>query len=364
MLPSRVRSTIWLLGLLVPALLIAGCGGGGESHSAWTIQEDALTLSETLRAGDDEPYFFGEIADVSARRDGRIYVADQGAAHVKVLAPDGTLQDTIGHAGDQGPGALRRPSEVTFGRGDSLYVFDGYYSRLSVFAPTHTFAYRLPLRIQPEGKVPFLLPSNVLPRLDKPGFMASYGAPPLPDGGAPSGNAVRGIAADGTAGDTLFTVPDPQMHIERRNRSLTMYSIPYARTPTVTQGPSGHIHYAWSDSLGVRTYGPDGTLRRTVDIPFDPVPVTEADREQALVDHSKEGKAAVKSEIPSTKPAFTDFLVDDKGRYWFGRPTATPDSTDWWVAWPEEHRVVTTTLPSDVELHEVANVTDLRPDDH
>jgi hypothetical protein len=85
------------------------------------------------------------------------------------------------------------------------------------------------------------------------------------------------------------------------------------------------------------------------------VPVTEADRERELSGRSKESKAAVEEKIPATKPAFEHFLVDDAERYWFGRPTANPDSTNWWVAWPDEKRVVTTTLPSDVRLHAVAN---------
>lgn len=64
---------------------------------------------------------------------------------------------------------------------------------------------------------------------------------------------------------------------------------------------------------------------------------------------------AIRKEVPTTKPAFEHFLVDDEGRYWFERPTANPDSTDWWVAWPDEQRVVTTTLPSEVQLLEVTD---------
>lgn len=55
-------------------------------------------------------------------------------------------------------------------------------------------------------------------------------------------------------------------------------------------------------------------------------------------------------EIPGSKPAFTQFLVDDDGRYWFGRPTTNPDSTAWWVAVPETKRVMTDTLSSDVRI--------------
>ena len=344
------------LPIVVLGLLLLGCGGNGSSTgSDWTIRGEGLTLTETLRAGDDKTFYFSEIHDVAVRGDGRMYVADGKASHVKVLSRNGMLQDTLGRQGSQGPGAFERPSEVSFGHGDSLYVFDSYYSRLSVFAPNHAFSYRLSLRIEPEGKVPFIAPSNVLPRSTGPGFVASFGVPPLPGGSAPSGRAVRRIDGDGSVGDTLFTTPEAQAYIERRDRSLTIYSIPFARAPTVRQGPADHVHYAWSDSLGVRTYSVDGTLRRTVNLPFEPVPVTEADRERKLSGRSKESRAAVEDKIPATKPAFEHFLVDDEGRYWFGRPTANPDSTAWWVAWPEEERIVTTTLPSEVQLHEVTN---------
>ena len=79
----------------------------------------------------------------------------------------------------------------------------------------------------------------------------------MPNGDAPSDNAVRRIGADGTAGDALFTIPDPQTHIERKSRafttySITIYSIPYARSPIIRQGPEGHLHCARNDSPGVR----------------------------------------------------------------------------------------------------------------
>jgi len=65
---------------------------------------------------------------------------------------------------------------------------------------------------------------------------------------------------------------------------------------------------------------------------------------------SAESKAAVQNKISSTKPAFTNFLVDDEGRYWFGRPTALPDSTTWWIVRPDDNQVRTETLPSETKI--------------
>lgn len=93
-----------------------------------------------------------------------------------------------------------------------------------------------------------------------------------------------------------------------------------------------------------------GRPQDTVDIPYKSVSVTEADREQALAERPPESKKAVRDEIPSTKPAFDHFFVDDQGRYWFGRPTSDSDTTAWWMAMPDEQRVHTETLPSKTEI--------------
>lgn len=348
MLQSPVRTIRHLVGLGVLLLLVAGCGGDGtEEASEWTVEEDALTLERNLFAGDDEDYFFGEIGGFAVRDDGRIYVADEGASHVKVLGPEGALQDSIGREGE-GPGEFERPDQLFLARADSLYVVDGYRSELSVFTPDHSFAYHVSLRA---GRS---FPGRVMPMQERPGYLASYSLPVLPGGDEKrEDRAVRKVAASGGAGDTLFTYSPHQGHIEQGSNYVRFRSIPFARAPHVVAGPRGHVHYAWSDSLGVSVYDMDGKLHRTIDIPFESVPVTEADRERELSGQSAESRAAVEDKIPSTKPAFDDFLVDDEGRYWFGRPTADPDSTDWWVAWPEEKRVVTAMLPSEVDLEVV-----------
>ena len=80
------------LPIVVLGLLLLGCGGNGSSTgSDWTIRGEGLTLTETLRAGDDKTFYFSEIHDVAVRGDGRVYVADGKASHVKVLSRNGML---------------------------------------------------------------------------------------------------------------------------------------------------------------------------------------------------------------------------------------------------------------------------------
>lgn len=106
----------------------------------------------------------------------------------------------------------------------------------------------------------------------------------------------------------------------------------------------------WSDSLRVAVYDQTGEKQRTVDVPFEAVPVTETDREQVMKGWSSEHRAAVESEIPDTKPAFDRFLIDDTGRYWFKRPTEDHERADWWIVNPKAERVSVVSLPSDVHL--------------
>ena len=112
-------------------LLLAGCGSGSSDPDPgdWTHDKNELTLTENLRVSEGENFYFGRIADVAVADDGRIYVADAEAHHVKVLSPDGTLQDTVGTRGD-GPGEFRHLLKLSVARGDSLYVLDGADGRV------------------------------------------------------------------------------------------------------------------------------------------------------------------------------------------------------------------------------------------
>lgn len=128
--------------------------------------------------------------------------------------------------------------------------------------------------------------------------------------------------------------------------------IPYAPAPQTVLGPDDIVHFARSDSLTVVRLGIDGVPRDTVAVPFEPLPVTEEDRERVLADYS-ERRPMPANKVPATKPAFDDLLVDDQGRYWFGRPTAHPDTTAWWVADPDAKRVATAKLSSGIDLRRV-----------
>lgn len=329
---SRLSPLVLLLSLLV----LTACGGDTDD-TRWSVEHGALSLSETMRVSEGDGFYLGEIYDVAVRSDGRIYVADGRAGHVKVFGPEGTLRDSIGRQGG-GPGEFERaPIQVTLARGDSLYVLDAAAREVSVFGPSHAFARQ------------FSVSGGVPTRLFVPEGRSGFGASALAFGGSQSGRRTVVWRLDATGGvrDTIVAAPPLTGYTLSTGGTVRNLPVPHSRSAHVAMGPGGEYHYGWNDSLSVTTFGADGTPTDSLEIPFEPVPVTSEDRARELEGLPPSAPTAeIRQKIPSTKPAFGDFLVDDEGRYWFGRPMSHPDSTEWWVAVPDRHRVVTTTLPT------------------
>ena len=338
------------IGLSIGVLFIflSGCLDNNSPHEdEWSIEHGGLSLKQELLVGDDEPFYFGDLDDVSVGKDGRIYGADGESGNIKVIGPSGELLDTLGQRG-RGPGEFKQFTSLVLSRGDSLYILDEQNRRVSVFSPSGTIVrsflvaseHGVPEKLLvPDGHSEVILVNVMVPWPDLPQKKTLV---------------VLRVGRSGDDVDTLFTTKRKPMFGTRRKGVQMFIPIPFAPAPHVEMGPKNRILLARGDSLAVKIHGFDEGVQQVVSIPFRHVPVTEEDKTRALKNLS-EGRSMPRNKIPSTKPAFTQFLIDDRGRYWFGRPTANPDSTDWWMAWPDEQRVVTTTLPSQVRLHAVTN---------
>lgn len=329
-------------------IFLSGCLDNNSPHEGeWSIEHGGLSLKQELLVGDDEPFYFGDLEDISVGKDERIYGADGESGNIKVIAPSGELLDTLGQRG-KGPGEFKQFTSLVLSRGDSLYILDEQNRRVSVFSPSGTIVrsflvtseHGVPEKfLVPEGHSEVILANVMVPWPDLPQKKTLV---------------VLRVDRSGDVVDTLFTTKRKPMFGTRRKGVQMFIPIPFAPAPHVETGPKNRILLARGDSLAVKIHGFDEGVQQVVSIPFRHVPVTDEDKTRALKNLS-EDRSMPRDKIPSTKPAFTHFLVDDKGRYWFGRPTTHHDSTDWWVAWPKAKRAVVTTLPSEVHLETVQN---------
>jgi hypothetical protein len=339
------------VGLCLLGLLLVGCGGtGGEGeYGDWTMAADSLRLTETLRVSETDAFYLGSVRDVAVTSDGRIVVADGQAHHLKVLAPDGTLLDSLGQEGE-GPGEFRALPSVQVARGDSIYAYDDRQRRLTAFsAPsleqTRTFT------ITGEGGVA----GRVLVLGDRLVGGFSDGLMAYQNADTPR-RYWRVVGPGGTPGDTLVHTRRRAMAMTSGGEIFRFWSIPFGRSSQVAAGPDGRLYHGWTDSLHVRASAPDGTTRVVASVPTPSVPVREAERDSALERVNTDAlRAKVADKLPATKPAFTDLVVSGDGRLWVRRPPhgRAARSATWWVLAPETKTIRPTRLPREVDLHAV-----------
>lgn len=75
---------------------------------------------------------------------GRVLLVVDGADQALLYDRDGTYLKTIGHRGN-GPGEFIAARYVSFGRGDTAYIFDNRSRRASIFSPAMAFVRSAPM---------------------------------------------------------------------------------------------------------------------------------------------------------------------------------------------------------------------------
>jgi len=143
-----MRRLIWVL---MVGCTVAACVGGesGEDVSAPQVIAGAPTL-EIGSTGDSSALTFGSISDVEVRPDGTLLIADQLAARVVHVSPEGTVIATFGRSGS-GPGEFVGPVDLALLPGDEYAVLDvdrGLATRVRVAGDRHSYVGDLPLRLQ------------------------------------------------------------------------------------------------------------------------------------------------------------------------------------------------------------------------
>jgi hypothetical protein len=281
-------------------VVLAACGGAGGAarwegsvtdsagiqvvrNSATGIWQagGAWTVTEALRIGtaEGEPeYQFGMVAGLATLSDGRIAVLDQQGQHVKLFGTDGKYLQTIGKAG-AGPGELGMGVMGVFvGMGDTLIVPDVVANqRVSLYGPDGTFltSFRLGLDQGIPLKWDITPDRRVITQVRALNLPTGPGQPPVaPD----TMDAILERHLDGTPGDTVMRVPSGKTFSFTGGQPEFNF---FAAEPAwMVYGD--RLLYGLNDRYRLGVYSPGGRLERVIEKPFEPVPVTDADRDAMM----------------------------------------------------------------------------------
>jgi hypothetical protein len=335
---APVASGAAVAGLAVALLLVAGCGdGAGSGYDG--VQVDTLAngavqvtsprrgqwgegegweLEEVFRIGTksgEGPELFGQIVAVVADEEGRLLVLDSQARELRIFDARGSHLRTVGGRGG-GPGELGNPIGMVLHPEDgSAWVVDPGNGRVSIFESDGEFRTTIPRQLgyfalpwpggfDAEGRLLDVVPGGLV-RLDSEG-----------------------------ARDTIFLPEDetPRIRVVREDGAgLMTMSPPFGPRLHWYLDPQGMIWTAVSDAFHFTARGFDGQVRRTVRRPHDPIPVGRAEGDSVVqgmrdqIAQFAQGASRVEGDlsVPSHRPAFSTFVVDDRGRLWV-EPTRAP----------------------------------------
>ena len=125
---------------LVLAVAVGGCGSGAARDTLevpWWRLSAAPAQEIGVVEGDTNRQFHAVVSTLRLP-DGRIVVADAGAAELRMFDADGQFIRRIGRRGG-GPGEFRFIARLYPRGGDGLLVYDGAGPRLSVFDTSGAF---------------------------------------------------------------------------------------------------------------------------------------------------------------------------------------------------------------------------------
>jgi hypothetical protein len=252
---------------------------------------------------------------------GRVYVADQSPAVIKLYDSGGAFIRTIGREGE-GPGEFRVAFIAV--RGNRLMVHDPQLQRTTLFDTSGAF-------VRSFHSVGVIWADRV--ELDA----AQRAVLPIPEleSGDPSPDIAEVYARFDSLGRLLDTIRAPRVTAEhvwrivRNGRVRSEISIPFAPVTSVGFAADSGIIYGATSGYSIVSSSGHGDTNRIIQRAWNAAPVADSLRERVFQEivsgiTRRLGEAAVQgffhlSDIPSTAPAFSTFVADDHGNIWVFR---------------------------------------------
>ena len=314
------------------------------------IQGETVTLTEVIRIGDEaagDTMLLGGVIQVSADSEGKVYVVESSFNGIHVFSAVGDHITSIGRSG-AGPGEFQNPPQIHVGPSDTLYAFDFWPRRLSVFSPTsHELEYSLSL-----GSTNDSCPPTSLLGVEPEGFVliCSEGVSSPTEAHMTRFHRVYVQTRSGrVASDSIAVLPVREELVHTTHDTMRFHSLRYGRSPHFVYALGGSLYYAWNDAISIQVVGVDGTLQDAIEVSHEPIRVTRKERNDALAYYSALDPPfdnLARARLPATKPAYSYFLVDDLGRLWISQSLREDVSGIEWLIVDQQGQVIASTMLS------------------
>jgi len=353
---------VGLVSVAVLALTIAAPGVAQESD----VQEVDLSKPD---ASFPEP--FSAVAGLRELADGRVVVSDRLEITLRIVNLTAGEGKEIGHEGS-GPGEYRMPADLFALPGDSTLLVDFGNMRLTVIGPDGALGESQGM-MHPDG---FLL----YPRgADEKGclyFDLSNVMTMQPGESLPDSFAV--VAFDRATGviDTITQLPRPELGRVTSVGGGAAFSgtgmQPYQAVNDWAVAPDGRIALAWGEEYRLEWRSRDGSAVAGPPVTYEPVKVTQADKEAWADRMSSSAVMAISTgggsghnrtinlprpdieaqDWPAVKPAFGNsaLSVTPEGEAWVRRHVGNGEPERYDVFDASGRRVRQVVLPEDRRL--------------
>jgi hypothetical protein len=322
-----------LLHTCVLLLVGVACGPSSDDVISFSDHQTAThELTRRMTLSETEDLIFGRLTALLVASDGTVLVADQQLFTIHQFDADGAYSGRIGQEG-RGPGEFEAIGNMSFGRNDSLYVWDWSATRLSVFARTEsTWTFTRSFIMKRDNDGYFLSTLSRRPWLD--GYLILESVPFFTGLDQPEIKhpRFREITENGEELRVITSYPPSQSVVTRTENSVTVYTLPFGRSAVVEFDHEGTVHKSeWNERLSISRFSLDGDSLGGFSKEVEVRNVDLAHLARITSGTDTEYYKTVVDEVPETYPAFVRFKVSEKGNYWVDMGELTEGVQLWLV---------------------------------
>ncbi|HEX6589984.1 MAG TPA: 6-bladed beta-propeller [Longimicrobiales bacterium] len=312
-----------------------------DSAATWRFVEETRIGSME----GDGPDVFAEVRDIDVDALGRVWILDPQSKTIRVFEADGAFVRTVGRGG-AGPGEIEDANGIEFDPYGRLWVQDAGNQRYTLYDTTGAF-------ITTKRRESNLFTWTWMGAIATGGrvFDVDIVMPTEPDGETRQVLLERDSA--GAVRDT-FELPeyDELVYewVSSDGRSRSMVNVPFAPGLSWRVARDGALWFGVNDDYRLIRRSAAGDTLLVVEKEWTPLPVRPEDVDSILgqgfyAELAERGADMDRSLVPSTRPAWEFFWIDDDGYLWVRLPreNGAPERAD--VFDPDGYYQGTVTLP-------------------